>query len=179
MDTLEKVNEEVFISRQPVVCWGGDEVAFLKKQVLLAPRGRTRICAHKSSLDNLHEMLIAVRGGCYIQPHKHLEKNESFHIVEGFADVVIFTESGDLAKVIRLGEVHGPHPFFYRLPKNLYHTVVVRSDVFVFHEITEGPFDPSQTIQAPFSPDPAHQLNAQNYLDDLSKKIKDSHPETN
>lgn len=176
MDRLEKVSEEVFISRHPIVRWGSEEIAFLKQQVLLAPRGRTRVCAHKSSSDSLHEMLIALRSGFYIQPHKHPAKNESFHVIEGVADVVIFTDSGEVSEVVHLGPADGTRPFFYRLPKNLFHTVIVRSELLIVHETTDGPFEASQTYPAPFAPDPAQCLEVRDYLKHLSTKLGESCP---
>lgn len=35
-------------------------------------------------------MLIVMAKGSYIRPHKHKNKSESFHIIEGLLDVIVF-----------------------------------------------------------------------------------------
>ena len=47
-------------------------------------------------------MFIFHRKGTYVRHHKHLSKAESFHLVEGEADILLFDEQGNLNKVINL-----------------------------------------------------------------------------
>ena len=63
-------------------------------------RERVRLCTHQSVEDAVHEMLIVHIKGTYIRPHKHPNKSESFHIIEGNLDVVVFDDAGDLLEVI-------------------------------------------------------------------------------
>lgn len=150
---LQKVNEEVFIAQDAIVRMGDEEVAFLKRQAEASPRKRARICAHRSNDDTLHEMLIAISSRSYIRPHRHISKSESFHIVEGEVDVAVFDEAGAVKEVIQLGAPGSGRRFFYRLSQSAFHTLLIRSDCLVMHEVTNGPFSREGTIQAPFAPD--------------------------
>ena len=88
-------------------------------------------------------MLIGIRADSYIRPHKHEKKVESFHLVEGTADIVILNDVGDVTDVIELSPERS---FFYRLAQPRYHTLLINSPVLVIHEVTNGPFQDSDTI---------------------------------
>ena len=111
-----------------------------------------RICTHTSCLDSLHEMLICLRRGSYIQPHRHIGKSESFDVVEGLLSVVIFTNDGEISQVISLGDYASEYPFYYRLSSPLFHTVVIHSETAVFHEVTNGPFNPVDLVYPTWAP---------------------------
>jgi len=146
---IKRINDEVYVAADEVVRLDRQAVEFIRDCALRNPRGRARICAHKDSGDNLHEMLIGIAPGSYVRPHRHHGKVESFHLVEGSADIVILSEQGSIEDVIELG----PHAnFYYRLDSPRYHTLLVNSPVLVIHETTNGPFDPTQTDWAEFSP---------------------------
>ena len=149
---LHKANDEVYIALDSIVRMGIDDVAFLKDTAKRSPRRRARICAHKSNDDKLHEMLIAIAADSYIRPHRHNGKSESFHIVEGSVDVAVFDDGGTLIDVIELGPPGSGRAFFYRLSESTFHTLLIRSDFLVMHEVTNGPFDPKQSAPAPFAP---------------------------
>jgi cupin fold WbuC family metalloprotein len=168
---LHKINDEVFIARDPIVHFGDEEVEFVKHQARTSPRRRARICAHRSNDDALHEMLIAISSASYIRPHRHVGKSESFHVVDGVADVAIFDESGELTNVIALGPPGSGRAFFYRLSQSAFHTLLIRSDVFVIHEVTNGPFAPERTIVAPFAPPEERIEDARRYMQQLAERI--------
>ena len=56
------------------------------------PRQRARYCTHSLVDDEVHEMVIYHKEGTYIRPHKHIGKTESFHLIDGEADVVFFDD---------------------------------------------------------------------------------------
>src|SRR5687768_8037033 len=89
-------NDEVLIAATPIVTVSPADIEALKALALQNPRKRIRICTHKDTADPLHEMLIVHTRDTYVRPHKHLNKSESFHVIEGTVDVVIFNESGDV-----------------------------------------------------------------------------------
>jgi cupin fold WbuC family metalloprotein len=168
---LQRVNDEVFVARDPIARFGDEEVAFLRKQAQANPRKRARICAHRSNDDSLHEMLIAIMSESYIHPHRHSNKSESFHIVEGLVDVAIFGEDGTLTDVIELGPLGSGRQFFYRLSESRFHTLLIRTDYIVIHEATNGPFDRDGTIFAAFAPTEEEPKKVQEYLKRLSGQI--------
>ena len=141
------------MAAEPIVRISRADIQALKDQALRNPRQRIRICAHKDTLDRLHEMLIVHTRSTYVRPHKHLNKSESFHVIEGSADVVIFDEAGGVAEVIRMGDYASGRRFYYRIEQPAYHTLLITSDVLVFHETTNGPFRREEMIFAPWAPE--------------------------
>lgn len=175
--TLRKINDEVFVADDAIVRLGGDQVEFLKQQAAKSPRRRSRICAHRHSGDTLHEMLIALCADSYVHPHKHLNKSESFHIIEGRLDVVVFDDSGAVMEVIELGDVSSGRPFFYRLADSLFHTLLIRSDFLIMHEVTNGPFTAGDAVVAPFAPPEERREEARDYIAGLERVVA-THPST-
>ncbi|MBL09004.1 MAG: hypothetical protein CL402_00555 [Acidiferrobacteraceae bacterium] len=165
---LNKVSEEVFVAQDEIVCFGLKEIKFIKECALKNRRGRARICAHKNTNDTLHQMLIGIRADSYIRPHKHEKKVESFHLVEGAADIVILNDAGDISDVI---ELSSEGSFFYRLAQPRYHTLLINSPVLVIHEVTNGPFDRTQINLASFSP-PEGDSATVDYIKKLRLKVK-------
>ena len=153
MIPLERINDEVFVAKNSILVLGDEELTFIRKQALSNPRQRARICAHRNSEDPLHEMFIALSKQTYIQPHRHRQKSESFHIVDGEVDVVLFEDVGTIHEVIHLGSFGSGRAAFYRLDSPRYHTLVIRSEFLLMHEVTNGPFDRRLTEYAPFAPD--------------------------
>jgi cupin fold WbuC family metalloprotein len=168
---LHKVNEEVFIAEGPIVRCGDAEIAFLKRQAQASPRKRARICAHKTKDDALHEMVIAIAEASYIHPHRHLDKSESFHIVEGKVDVVIFDHAGVIVDVIELGAPGSGRCFYYRLSESVFHTLLMRTDFLVVHEVTNGPFTRDGTVLAPFAPPEDETDAARDYMHRVSDQV--------
>ncbi len=171
MITLDCINDELFVARDSIISLGAEETAFVKSQAMRTPRGRARICAHRSNGDALHEMLIAISRQSYIHPHKHLSKSESFHIVEGIVDVVIFDDQGAITDVIALGAFGSGRSYFYRLSESRFHTLHISSELLVVHEVTNGPFDKRQTILAPFAPDEHDTPASLDYRERLASEL--------
>ena len=172
MIPLERVNEEVFVAEGPVVIIGPTELDFIKSQALISPKQRARICAHSHSSDLLHEMFIALSKNTYVQPHRHRQKSESFHIIEGKLDVVLFEDDGRIHKVIALGDPSTRDAFFYRLDSFRYHTIIIKSELLVMHEVTNGPFERNMTDYAPFAPRDTDPIRAVEYNRHLLSEIQ-------
>lgn len=155
---LSKLNDEVLLADEPIVRLSGLDIASLKQQALANPRRRIRVCTHPDTNDRLHEMLIVHTHGTYVRPHKHLNKSESVHIIEGEVDVVFLDESGAVTDVVRLGDFQSGREFYCRANWPLYHTLLVTSEFLVFHEITNGPFRREETVFAPWAPEESNTL---------------------
>ncbi len=166
-----KQSEGVFYTDLDIVQISRAEIAFLKELVLDSPSKRVRICAHKSADSLLHEMLIVIGKNSYIRPHKHSNKSESFHLIEGKMDVIIFDAHGEIARVIPMGTSSTNDVFFYRLSVDQFHTIVIHSDIVVFHEVTNGPFNIKDTIFAPFAPVDSEDSLCYQYTENLRIKL--------
>jgi len=170
---LEKKSDEVFVALDPIVKWGDEEIAFVKRTALASPRKRARICAHKSNDDALHEMIIAIAASSYIHPHRHIDKAESFHIIEGEVDVAVFDEAGAVVDVIELGGPGTGRRFYYRLSHSAFHTLLIRTDYLVVHEVTNGPFTPERTLFAPFAPSEKQEQAAREYMKRVAQQVEE------
>jgi cupin fold WbuC family metalloprotein len=150
---LRKINDEVYVAEDSIVTIGPSEIAFVKEKARTSTRRRARICAHRSNSDALHEMVIALQSESYIRPHRHVGKVESFHVIEGTVDVVVFDDHGAIVNVVELGDLSTGRNVYYRLSDSRFHTLLIHGDQLVIHEVTNGPFDPALTLLAPFAPD--------------------------
>lgn len=74
-------------------------------------------------------------------------------MVDGRLDIVLLDETGGITGRHALGDHRSGLPFFYRGTNAGYHTVVVHSEVAVFHETTNGPFVATDTQYSPWSPE--------------------------
>jgi len=146
-----KQNEEVFYPKHDFVVIAKKDIDRLFQVALRNPRQRARYCTHTSVDDEVHEMIIYHTKGTYIRPHKHIGKIESFHLIDGEADVVIFDEEGNIENVLSLGVYESGKCFYYRVLESVYHTQIFKKST-VFHEATRGPFDKNDTIFPSWSP---------------------------
>lgn len=129
----------------------------LEKLIALAKsnkRNRARLCLHANSASMLHEMIILHEKGTYVRPHKHMNKEESFYVLDGQANFLEFDETGLVVSRLAMGNLSSSNAFHRKISSNRYHSIVIKSDYLVFLEVTTGPFDPLDAAVAPWSPDP-------------------------
>ena len=168
---LKRFNEEVLFADERIVKLGRQELDLLIQGAKANQRKRMRICAHPDAEDRLHEMFIVIQQGSYIRPHKHLNKSESFHVIEGSVDIVLFDDYGNITGVNRVADHASGEAFYHRISDPCFHTLLIRSDFLVFHEITNGPFRPDQTEYAPWSPEETNYAAVQEYMDWLARTV--------
>lgn len=113
-------------------------------------------------------MVIAIVSSSYIRPHRHIGKSESFHVVDGVVDIVMFDDGGTITDVIELGDRTSGRSFYYRLEESRFHMPLSRTDVMVIHEVTNGPFDRERTIFAPFAPAEDQLDQARKYMSEIT-----------
>lgn len=148
---FRKESEYVFFVKDPFVKIGDQDIEFFKKQIPQNSRRGIRFCMHRDILDPVHEMFILHSRETYLRPHKHPNKDLSYHIIEGMADMVVFDETGSILDVIALGEYGSGRHYFYRLNEVYYYMPLIHSDFLLFRETTNGPFKPSDTVYAPWA----------------------------
>ena len=81
-----QLSAEVLYADPSTVCVAAEDLAALKQLAEGNLDGRIRLCMHPSIDHALHEMLIVHRHGTYVRPHKHLDKAESLHVIEGLVE---------------------------------------------------------------------------------------------
>lgn len=164
MLTVRELSTEVLVADQPIVNISQREIELLKERVLRSPRKRIRICAHRTSTDCLHEMFIVFTRESYIRPSKHLDKDESLHVLEGVGEYLFFDEQGNVTEVVPLGDYASGRQFYCRIPAFVNHALILRSEVMAIHEATEGPFDRAGTVYAPWSPEEDDAAGIERYV---------------
>ena len=161
-------NEEVLYTKDDITQISLSDINILIEMAKRTNRKRIRICAHPSSKNAVHDMLIVHFRDTYVRPHKHLNKDETFHLIQGNLDIIIFNDDGTVNRKINMGEYESGDTFFYRMSKSYFHTVIPTSDVVVFHETTKGPFNLNETIFPNWAPNE----NEQKEIDLFYDKIK-------
>jgi cupin fold WbuC family metalloprotein len=130
-----------------------------------------RFCAHPDEAAALHEMFIVHRAGAYIPPHRHPGRPESGHVIVGAARLVFFDDGGAVEEVLPLGDYASGRTFYVRIEAPRWHTLLIDSEIFAFHEVTLGPFRPENSEFAPWAP-PRGDARAAHWLADLHEKIR-------
>src|SRR5689334_4825397 len=162
--SLRAENPEVYYSDAAVVTADDATIGELKRIAAGNPRLRSRLCTHPDPSSGLHEMLIVHHREAYVRPHKHLGKPESFHVIEGTAQVVIFEDDGSIRDVLEMAPYGQGKRCYYRMPEKVFHSILITSEWLVFHETTAGPFDPARTEFPDWAPDGSDAAAVQDYV---------------
>ncbi|HUB83016.1 MAG TPA: WbuC family cupin fold metalloprotein [Bryobacteraceae bacterium] len=121
-----------------------------------SPRRRMNLNLHLGSSDNPHRFLNVLLRGTYIRPHRHLTppKSETFLLLEGVAEAILFDDAGAIAARHTLGvDTAGGRVWGVDLPPGVWHTVLPRTDRAVCFEVKPGPWDPANDKEfAPWAP---------------------------
>lgn len=165
MIRVRQENEEVLYPAEEGIAIFDLDVEKLKELALQNKRRRIRLCTHNGITDKLHEMVVVHDQHCYVRPHKHSQNTESLLVLEGEADLVMYDEVGKVNRVIRLGPTNSGKAFYHRMPVNYYHSLIIRTNVFVFFEFTGGPFIRSNTQFPTWAPT----VDGQEAVDYISK----------
>lgn len=147
---FRRVNDEVFYALERAISIDESLVAQLVQQATDNPSGKARICFHADPSATVHDMLIALDRKALIQPHKHLRKEEAFQLITGALRIICYSAEGEVTGITDLappGNANGL-PFYTRMEANRYHCVIPLSDGVVFREVTNGPFEATDTLYA-------------------------------
>jgi cupin fold WbuC family metalloprotein len=149
---LTEMGEAIYYSPHPLPFADHGLVDFLKQAASTTPRRRARFCAHPSAEAEQHDMLIVSHRDTYIAPHRHFGKSETFTVLEGEVDIMLFDATGGVTELITMGAPASGKPFFYRMPPGQFHALSIRSELLVFLESTKGPFRADDSESAPWAP---------------------------
>lgn len=147
-------------------------IEFLKQRARATPQRRARFCAHQSPDVEQHEMLIVSHRDTYIAPHRHFDKLESFVILEGLADIILFDEHGRVEKIVKMGPSSSNYPFFYFMPPRQFHSLSIETELLVFLESTKGPFRREDCEHAAWAPDAVDNANGRVYIEAVLRQAR-------
>jgi len=136
---ITRRSDNVFVLNESPAIVHEIVIAELKLAADASPLKRARLCLHRADTDLVHEMLIVLSQKVFIRPHRHLNKAESFLLLEGEASVLFFDDEGEVVREEHLGR-DSSRPFIYHIRNPVYHTQLVWSEYLVFYECTQGPF---------------------------------------
>src|ERR1041385_7619279 len=92
-----------------------------------SPRHRMNHNFHSGAADNPHRFLNVLLRETYIRPHRHQAppKSESFIVLEGMADVILFDDRGAVTARYRLGaESPEGHLWGVDISPGVWHTIL-------------------------------------------------------
>ena len=154
MQRMDNATSTTFFHNKDIIEVTSNLIEKLKEAANQDPLKRARFNLHKSPhQDKLHEMVIVLHKDTYVRPHKHYQKTESFHIIEGSLIVVFFNDNGEIINKVKMSENGSKYPFMYRLSNELWHMVIPLTEFVIFHETTNGPFIKEETDFSVWAPD--------------------------
>lgn len=128
-------------------------IAELEEKAAQSPRQRTHYNFHNSPDAAVQRLIVQLKRGTYIRPHRHidLEKWEMALVLSGEVDMMLFNDDGTVKDRFRLAPA-GKN-IGLELPPQAWHSYVPVSDQVTFFEVKEGPYDPARMSQfAPWAP---------------------------
>ena len=111
-----------------------------------SPRRRMNYNLHEAASDNPHRFLNVLLRGTYIRPHRHCTppKSETFLVLEGVAEAILFDDTGAITARHSLGaETPEGRVWGIDLPAGVWHTVLPRTERAVCFEVKPGPWEPT------------------------------------
>lgn len=173
---MKKINEEVYVPEDDtLITLNKTDIDTIQQSAAKSLKLRSRVCIHNNSEDSIQEMIIVHNKRVYVKPHKHTAGSESFHIIKGKLEIILFNENGDITNIIPLEAYHqGKNPSFcYRLNKPLYHTIIVKSRFVVIHEVINGPFKKENSEFPSWAPSEEEKEAVNKWKIELEWKVKD------
>ena len=128
---------------------GNREFDQLAMKSMQNDRGRLNINLHDDLEDPFQRMVVAIQPDSYVIPHRHSNpaKPECFVGLKGSIGLIIFDESGEIVRAIRLGP--NEENQVCDLAAGTYHTAIALEPNSVFLEAKPGPYSPISTEDVP------------------------------
>ena len=131
----------------------GKLIQELGQKAAAAPRKRINHNFHESLEDPVQRLIVVMKKGTYIRPHRHAAENKwEFAIaVQGCMQVVLLNDDGSLRERVDLAP--GGPTIGLEIPPEVWHTWLVLEEDAAFFECKRGPYHPEKTnMFAPWSP---------------------------
>ncbi|MDD5676957.1 MAG: WbuC family cupin fold metalloprotein [Kiritimatiellae bacterium] len=125
----------------------------LGQKAAAAPRKRTNHNFHESLDDPVQRLVVAMKKGTYIRPHRHATENKwEFAVaIQGRMQIMLLNDDGSLRERIDLAP--GGRTIGLEIPSEAWHTWLALDEDAVFFECKRGPYHPEKTnVFAPWSP---------------------------
>jgi cupin fold WbuC family metalloprotein len=150
----------VFYNTHDSVEVGPDWYEKLKRHAYESESKRARLCLHHGPGEMVHEMIIVFHRAAISRPHRHRGKTESYHMIFGELDILLFDESGRPTRLVPMGDFASGKTQVYRMNSPIWHSVIIRSEYAAVHEVTNGPFRAEESEFACWAPENPSSLRA-------------------
>ncbi|MGH8455824.1 MAG: WbuC family cupin fold metalloprotein [Stenotrophobium sp.] len=118
-----------------------------------SPRLRTNFNFHEGAESLVQRLIVQMRRGTYIRPHRHYDLNkwEMTLAIAGAVDILLFDDHGAVQERVALSA--GGDTMGLELLPETWHSYVPLTAHAAFFEVKEGPYDPARITQfAPWAP---------------------------
>lgn len=112
----------------------------LTEQATGNERLRKNYNLHRSLNDNVQRLLNALEPGTELPVHRHLHTDETYLLLRGSLNVLIYNEKKELIKKVYLNPKM--EKFGLSIPLGTWHTIEVLEKGTVIFEIKQGPYAP-------------------------------------
>ncbi len=150
---LRAQNPEVYYSDAAIVTADDDVIAELKRIAAQNPRLRSRLCTHPDPSSGLHEMLIVHHREAYVRPTSTSGNRNRSTSSKAPPASWFSTTTAQIRDVLDMAPYGHGKLCYYRMPDQVFHSILITSEWLVFHETTAGPFDPTRTEFPDWAPD--------------------------
>lgn len=145
----KKAKSITYFSLEENVTVSKEMIDKLKEISKANEKRNARFCLHNLPSASLHDMIILeYRDKKCRKPHKHLEKDETLHMIEGEMLVLIFNDAGKLLEKVILSPENN---FSYRANKGFYHVWLPKTEYVIYREIKQGPFKQEDNVPPEFN----------------------------
>lgn len=169
------INEAVLYNDEAICMLNATDLQALSDLGLATQEQRTRLCVHDNADSLVHEMFIIHTRDTYVRPHRHRTKSESFQVLQGSASLILFNDTGDISQIAALGDLASGDTFYFKMPAKVWHMLVIHSEVLVFKEVTEGPFDSDDCEFPNWAPQGRHVNQVPDYMTQINQHITAHH----
>lgn len=166
------INEAVLYNDEAICTLNKDDLAELSRLGLATQEQRTRLCVHEGPDSLVHEMFIIHTHDTYVRPHRHKAKSESFQVLEGRGTLVLFDDEGNIERTLKLGGLSTGETFYFKMPAQVWHMLIIESEVIVFKEVTQGPFDADDCEFPDWAPPGRHVNEVPEYMANIKQQLK-------
>ena len=116
-----------------------NDIEFIKKFLIKFSnlnKADARVCLHSDYKDTLQDMVLIQHSKNFYPPHKHVNRYDSYFVLEGCLGVIIFNKNGKIRKSFKL-----QRGSIYKTPKDQYHLTIPISKKVIYHEYRSGTFN--------------------------------------
>lgn len=145
-DSIIKTADGVFFTKKNCIATINDNlIKVLERETYFTEKKRARVCFHSDQNSSTHVMLIALAKESVIKPHSHGKFDEFYHVLKGGLEIAIYNIKGEVQRSIDLSPDGITKPSFCKMPANIIHSVKSTGSIAIYLEVTEGPFNVSNT----------------------------------